>query len=124
MGQALQNILDEVRPFKISFEQYLVRSPHEPRMIWGQFRDCEEFSQLSLKSFHGLRKFMSERFPAKHQIPHVTMARLRDVRHAFEIKNSAVNPTDFLVEEIELWESQRLPDGAKYTCLAQFPLKA
>jgi 2'-5' RNA ligase len=121
--KTIENILSEEHAFSLFFEKFLIRFPRDPRMIWGKFRDSAAFSQLSLKAFSQLRKFMSERFPAKHQIPHVTMARLGEITGELNIRNSPISSPKILVREVELWESQRFPTGPKYTSLAKFQLQ-
>ncbi|MCF7917479.1 RNA 2',3'-cyclic phosphodiesterase [Candidatus Gracilibacteria bacterium] len=122
LTQLLKMTFSDFPSFYLEFEKFVIQSPQDPRMIWAQMKDCEVFAQLSQKVFHLCRKFMEEKFPQKRQIPHITLARLRDVSPLLKITSFPLTPNQIDVPHIELWQSQRFPHGVQYTCLEKLLL--
>jgi len=124
LTQTLQNVFSEIEPFEIEFEKYLLPHIHDPRMIWARFRENEKFFQLSKKAFQTCRKFMEDRLPhSKNQIPHVTMARLKDVNERIDLIQSPIPSEKLNIDHVELWLSERESNGVRYKSLAAFPFR-
>jgi len=104
-----------------SFE-LLINSPgwwKKSGILWLGPKDIpnalDELHQ-SLKSLAGRHRIPTDNKP---YVPHITL--MRKVREAPE--NPVVKPFTWTADSFTLMESETMPDGARYTELASWPLK-
>lgn len=115
--------LSEFNSFSLEFEEYVYAPKGKtPRMIWAQYKKNETFRKLVGRMHELFSQIQSGNQVRKNPIPHVTLARLREME---EFPNLNVFPRikqDFPVKNLCLWESQLHDSGPVYTQLETFQL--
>jgi 2'-5' RNA ligase len=102
----------KVAPFELEFDRIMIK---RGTMIWGLFKDSEPFKKLNsdLAQIIGIEM-------EREQIPHVTLARLKE-KQWIDLKQVNIkNP--LIVDRIILFESHLSNLGAKYLALKTFML--
>lgn len=113
-------LINEVQPekFQISFNSFSLEGgrPKHPSMIWAKFNRHPGFTALSLKLRKAFEPFISEPMKFAEPIPHITVARIKNVQEF--ILDVPMNEP-FIVNGMELWQSVRTSTGVTYPVLAR-----
>lgn len=103
-------------------------SPREPRVLWVGVEDSQrgvEVLRHALEDEFAAQGFARE---AKKSKPHLTIARIRDPRHARHLAEELLKigfaPETFTVHEVIVMRSDLTPQGSVYTPQAVLPLSA
>lgn len=115
--EALHLTLDKVGAFP---------STRRARVLWmGVGRGHDPLCALAADVENELENIGVEREERAFH-PHVTVGRSRDGKARLEEpqRETAVNPLPFRVESVELVQSQLAQEGALYSTVASFPLRA
>lgn len=98
-----------------------------PKILWAGLAPAEPLVALHRRVQGALRGLELPRMQAQHFLPHVTIARLRDVplnRFAgFARAHHALGAPPFVVDEFVLFSSTLRPAGSEYRREAIFPLR-
>lgn len=126
----LEDYFSKFNSFELHFEKFIYKADiHNPTMIWTKFKASVTFDHLVRLTFDHLREFyLLHQIPfdisiRQHNIPHVTLARVRQEYQHFPklIIDSPAYPP-LAVKNCHLFESILLPNGAKYNLLHNFSL--
>ena len=104
--------------FALRFEEVVpVFKGKNLHMIWAQMEQSEPFSNL----FDRLNELF-DKTPDHPANPHITLARIKQLRRFPKTLREARQPGRFMLEvnKMELWESRLGSDGANYFRLAEF----
>ena len=126
----LEEFFTQAPLFNLYFDHYSYKPEFKnPTMIWANFQHSEAFDKLVIETYNQLTNFYSfQSIPFKisirfHNIPHITLARLKQEYNPFPelIKRKEEVPS-LQVKDCHLFESVLLPKGAKYHLLHSFSL--
>lgn len=95
-------------------------------MIWAKVKQSSQFETLVQHCAQTTNLYMSDQADKRKPKPHITLARLRGDYDLSALKfPDSKPPVSVLhVSQIELWESDLQPHGAKYRCLREFKLQS
>jgi 2'-5' RNA ligase len=129
-----EKIITQKESFQISLNKIIYGPPKKlpPKMIWAIGETSEEFTDLQKSLEEGVYNEplpdSEKREKGNYFTPHVTLGRLKsfefnqmDLEEIPEI-NEDIN-LSFLVESIEIMESELKKNGPHYTILESFQLK-
>ena len=121
----LKNIFKKQTPFDIEFDRFcLAPDKRNPRMIWAKYKSCNNYDRLVYDTFSGLKKFYRENkldfniSLHKHNIPHVTLSRLRTRLNVS--LNELQSQLMLNVKTCILFESVLRTQGAQYLIIKEF----
>lgn len=98
-------------------------SPQRARMIWLRFHKHDAFNELVQRLDAAYQQVIPNQFNRKKPIPHVTLARCKEVVPLEGVDLHHPLPAELLkVRKLVLWESSLSPAGASYSALQQFSL--
>lgn len=115
-----------IKPLELSFKEILFAPPHRPpRMIWAQFENNPEFTELTRKIYETIKEFLDpkeSRPPNHNPIPHVTLARFKnpEITEGIQLEQPTVDVLK--VKSYDLMESKLSPEGSKYIVLQSYAL--
>lgn len=113
----------EFSPFTLSFEQYCYAPPRKaPRMIWARYQKHQVFKEMAVRLHSLFLQIRPDQQFRKSPIPHITLARLREVDQQSIIFPST-RLADLEVDQLILWESFLSPSGPEYEEIERFHLK-
>jgi len=129
ISKALQDIADDFSPFVISLEGIgAFPNTHKPSVVWtGIQKGAEETIKLAKLIDSSMGKFDFQREKRAFK-PHLTIGRVREIKHPSELKEALDNPNvgeigEFTVDKISLIKSQLDPAGSIYTTLSEASFK-
>lgn len=129
ISQKLKEILAGVKPFELEFENIIFGPPKTiARMIWGMFRNTEEYKRLAKLINEAMQEFFEEAASevGKEPIAHITLTRFKDGRvskHEEMLKLFSTKETILKVNNIQLMESKLSPSGPTYSIVKNFILR-
>ncbi len=129
ISQKLKEILDSVKNFELEFDKIIFGPPKTTaRMIWGMFRNTEEYKRLAKLINEVMQKFSEEAVSESDREPtaHITLARFKDGRISKReemLKLFLAKETILKVDNIQLMESKLSPSGPTYSVVENFILK-
>ncbi len=125
IGKALQDIANKYSVFVISLAGIgAFPNSRKPSVIWtGIEKGKKEVVRLANDVESAMERFG---FPKEKREfkPHLTIGRVREIRHPLELTRSLENPNvgeigEFLADRISLIRSQLDPSGSIYTTLSE-----
>lgn len=129
ISQKLKEILAGVKPFELELENIIFGPPKTTaRMIWGMFRDTEEYKRLAKLINEVMQKFSEEAVNEldRDPIAHITLARFKDgriSRHEEILKLFFIKENILKIDNIQLMEAKLSPSGPTYSIVKNFILK-
>jgi 2'-5' RNA ligase len=98
----------------------------KPRVLWvGADGETDNLIRLQQDVEHACSSLGYEQ-ENKSFHPHITIGRVRDHRDAFALaeahRAARIEPVEFVVSSIVIYESELRPTGSVYTSVASFPL--
>ncbi|MFC2114542.1 RNA 2',3'-cyclic phosphodiesterase, partial [Bacteroidota bacterium] len=126
----LEEFFTQAPSFNLFYDRYSYKPGFKnPTMIWANFQHSEEFDKLVISAYSHLSDFYtSHEIPFKlsireHNIPHITLARLKQEYNPFpKLQDTKKDFPVLQVKDCHLFESALLPKGAKYHLLHSFSL--
>lgn len=126
----LENIAPNIHSFQLVFEEIIFAPPNkEPSMIWATFSGDGQYQELVKKVSAALDKFVpqnlrGENVMRKARMPHITLARLKDMGIARSLKliQPKFEKNTVKMVSFELWESTLTPEGPVYNVIEKFSL--
>lgn len=126
----LKRVCAAHRPFLLVLEQLgCFPNVRSPRVIWmGLAGDLEKLASLQRAIEKDLRGF-GDHLEERDSHPHLTLGRVRAETGRTAQVGAAIERAEvgrlgeWMVNEIDLLQSELLPDGARYTRLATFELR-
>lgn len=120
---AINQIAQRHEPFILFFDCFRQAPPNSeaPSMIWAQYKMQGEFELLAhdiKKAFMSLTVFDEEN---KKIIPHVTLARMKNMP-VLENIDVSMKERGMMIDEICLVEASGSGDSAKYSIIQRYPL--
>ena len=119
------------KPFDINLEKILYGPPKKmpPRMVWAEGEKSDELKDLKEDLEECLVEEINFRPEGKGFVPHITMARIQEweFRKIEPEERPEINEEinlEFLVESIEVMESELKRGGPAYTVLESCELKS
>lgn len=129
--QHVENQLFKSKPFEIVFEKFTYYPYKKPVMIWGKFFENPQYSGFvrllnkACEDFYFDHHLEFTDHLHKDQIPHITQSRLKKQPHnLFPLPEAFNLHVRLNVSKYCLYQSELLSDGARYTLLHDFSLKA
>lgn len=120
---ALKEASESIMSFTVKFEAYCpAPSPRNARMIWARFGSCEPFTLLVRSLCESITPFIEKSTHFKKPVPHITLARLKSPLTENLIHQPEPSQKDIPVEQFELWASELLSTGARYSSIEQYPV--
>lgn len=123
------NSIDFIAPFEMSLE-FTGTFPDEgpPRVFWLGVKDGKNEVTLLHKTTSALLNECGILFDTRKFKPHLTLGWAKRNKKAEKIDsemflNAVFSPVRFRVKSVHLYSSELLPEGAKYTSLAEVKLK-
>lgn len=115
-------IIQDLPIFSLRFNKITLAPPdRSPRMIWAQFYPQESFNALNQKIYQATKN-ISHQKPHLKQIPHITLARLKNWADFRKITLPQVKLNDLKIQKIELISSVLTPQRAQYATISDFKL--
>lgn len=129
ISHKLKKVLSGVKPLELEFENIIFGPPKTTaRMIWGMFRNTEEYKRLAKLINEVMQKFSEEVVNEldRDPIAHITLARFKDgriSRHEEILKLFFIKENILKIDNIQLMESRLSPSGSTYLIVEKFILK-
>jgi RNA 2',3'-cyclic 3'-phosphodiesterase len=117
LKEAISKALLHVSPFSLELEKVCYFPERFPHMIWGRYGKSKKFDALLLEL-----KEISPAGEEKENIPHVTLARLKQGFRPDKVHLPPLLLPPLLVKECALMESLLSSKSPVYTTLETFPL--
>jgi 2'-5' RNA ligase len=124
----LKELDERVRITANAFEQFQLTLAETGN--FGRRRDRTDTLWIGVKAGETLEQIASalEDAPSRKFVPHLTIARIKDARDAgplIEVHlSSHLDPINFIVRELVIYESTLTPSGSVYSVLSRHALKA
>ncbi|MGB9594799.1 MAG: RNA 2',3'-cyclic phosphodiesterase [Candidatus Poribacteria bacterium] len=125
IGKTIQSIADKYSFFTISLAGLgAFPNSRKPNVIWTSInKGKEEIAKLAVDVESAMERlgFPKEKRAFK---PHLTIGRVREIRHPLEMAKALENPNigeigEFIADRISLIKSQLDPGGSIYTTLSE-----
>ena len=126
MLENLQSLLElaisEQSAFELDFDAYSWGpSSSSKRMIWARFIKTESFKLLVQRIHQLYVQIDPHKQMRKSPLPHITLARLKNLQFHNEIDLShQIIDKKLSVDQLVLWKSELLPKGAEYKLIRRF----
>lgn len=121
--EKLGSLFSAINPFNIVFDRISFAPPGKsPRMIWAVFNDDGLYKELTDKVFESVGGFSLQDNRGKDSIPHITLARFKNLRIAREasLTQPDIENKIIKVSSCDLMESKLLRSGPVYKVLHSF----
>jgi RNA 2',3'-cyclic 3'-phosphodiesterase len=116
-------VIQDLHVFSLKFNKITLAPPnHSPRMIWVQFYPQENFDKLN-QIIYQATKNISHQKPNLKQIPHITLARFKNLVDYEKITLPHLKLNDLKIQKIELMSSLLTSQGAWHTTISNFVLQ-
>lgn len=119
----LNSALIGTKAFSLIFEKITFAPPNkESRMIWAQFKNNKNYDQISRLTYNAIHKFADNKEDPEEKtiIPHVTLARFRNLFNANNITLEQPEIPKLEVKSCFLMESELNSNGSIYSTVATF----
>lgn len=128
LSNMLSDFFNKINPFHLYLDRFIYKpSIRDPKMIWAKFVSSKEFDELIFAIDKQLKEYYNSQALAynvqirKFNIPHITLARLKNEYRAFpRLKFDEKIISELKVKDCHLFESKLLPNGAEYQLLHTF----
>jgi 2'-5' RNA ligase len=125
ISQAVREKVAGLLPFKLTFEKICYMPNRHPRMIWAQFYENDDYTNLTKNLQKVLNQYVpvSEKEKNKKAIPHITIARIPKNIYKLPRDLPLTTLPDLSINSVVLMESELNKNGSNYFILDTFPCK-
>jgi 2'-5' RNA ligase len=117
----LNEVCKEQRSFTLEFDSLVFKGRKHPSMLWAEFKKNECFSELSEKSHHAVKDYMTIVPSHADPLPHCTLARIKAGFDVSQIEiNISIQQKNLEVNSAELWQTIQTKEGVRYECLHKY----
>lgn len=118
----IRRISSTSQPFTLEFDRIINAPPNRtPTMIWGRFKQSDEFDALSERLFQEINPIVPVKNIHSESIPHVTLARSSYPGEKVLRELEGIPPA-MKVTSIVLFSSEHTLHGPVYTAMEHYEL--
>jgi 2'-5' RNA ligase len=115
VAEQLKRDFSSIQRFELNFLQIETKyKKGKPAMIWARFEKSDEFSDLSKRIEHSVKRFMTIEPQHKDPIPHCTLARTKPFAEVEKVDFKLNKNFQIVVDKVELWMTRPEKDGVVY----------